>query len=537
MSMRRMRTGVCLLLLAATVGLTSGCRPGFLDASPFAADAGKLDSGRINLWPIFYKSGNSFSFLWPLITKTDDSFAIRPLFDVWADGKAVDILFPLGRLNRHTGNNWLFPFFWNARKNKGYFHLFPLGGYDSPSGFSWLFPFFWNRGEGYFHIFPLVWSSWTGDKYFVLFPLYIGTSYYKSVLWPLLQWGEESGRWRFTSFPFFRWRNDGYSWILWPLYHRWDGGKKNMIFPLYLGTSRYKSVLWPLLQWRKESGRWRFTSFPFFRWRDNGYSWVLWPLYHRWDSGNQHMIFPLVYWGPSSVMTPLFGWGDGWMYALGPLLVHSRDRDGQSWWTPLVGWRRGKKRSWLNILGPLFFAERYASRGRDTKEHTDGFFLWPLGWFHSSPREKSFRLWPIMSWKWTKREFKDGPHKVAETRSQFHLLWFLYRYDRERRWDKPTKEYQDRIRARILWKLFDYRRVGHEVSVDMFPFVTYDRDGVKTKQFSFLWRFFSYERVGYRKKLYLLFIRVARWGKANKVKVTAILPAFDRPTRFGMAGP
>lgn len=478
-----MRTGVCLLLLAATVGLTNGCRPGFLDASPFAADAGKLDSGRINLWPIFYKSGSSFSFLWPLITKTDDSFAIRPLFDVWANGKAVDILFPLGRLNRHTGNNWLFPFFWNARKNKGYFHLFPLGGYDSPSGFSWLFPFFWNRGEGYFHIFPLVWSRWTGDKYFAL-------------------------------------------------------------FPLYLGTSRYKSVLWPLLQWRKESGLWRFTSFPFFRWRDDGYSWVLWPLYHRWDLGKKHMIFPLVYWGPSSVMTPLFGWRRGddswWMYALGPLLVHARDRDGQSWWTPLVGWRRGKKSSWLNVLGPLFYRYRWDSDGdyaTKKDQYTEGFFLWPLGWFNSYPRTKSFGFWPLMSWEWTKSEFRDGPHKVAETRSKFHLLWFLYRFDRERRWDKPTKKYQARIQARILWKLFHYRRVDRKVSTDIFPFFTYNRDGVKTKQFSFLWRFFKYERVGYRKKLYLLFFRVAKWGKENKVKVSAILPAFDRPVRFQMARP
>lgn len=95
-------------------------------------------------------------------------------------------------------------------------------------------------------------------------------------------------------------------------------------------------------------------------------------------------------------------------------------------------------------------------------------------------------LWPLIVWNRAKREFQDGPHKVAETRSIFQLLWPLYSYERERKWDQQTKEYQVQTQARILWKLFHYRRVGHKVSVDVFPFVFYDRDGVTSKRFSFL---------------------------------------------------
>ena len=68
----------------------------------------------------------------------------------------------------------------------------------------------------------------------------------------------------------------------------------------------------------------------------------------------------------------------------------------------------------------------------------------------------------------------------------------------------------EHIRKQILWRLYHYERNNNDVSVDIFPAITYDRTSDGFKRWSFLWRAFRYETGPEGKKLDLLFIPLRR---------------------------
>ena len=47
---------------------------------------------------------------------------------------------------------------------------------------------------------------------------------------------------------------------------------------------------------------------------------------------------------------------------------------------------------------------------------------------------------------------------------------------------------------RILWRLWHYERLDGDVSVDSFPFITYDRKTDGFRRVSFMWRVFRHTR-------------------------------------------
>ena len=50
-------------------------------------------------------------------------------------------------------------------------------------------------------------------------------------------------------------------------------------------------------------------------------------------------------------------------------------------------------------------------------------------------------------------------------------------------------------RARVLWRVMHYERDGDHKTLDMFPFITYDREPSSGfRKISFAWRLFRYER-------------------------------------------
>jgi hypothetical protein len=52
----------------------------------------------------------------------------------------------------------------------------------------------------------------------------------------------------------------------------------------------------------------------------------------------------------------------------------------------------------------------------------------------------------------------------------------------------------DYARRRILWRLWHYEKRDGDVSVDIFPFITYDTHPDGFSKTSFLWRLYRYER-------------------------------------------
>lgn len=124
-----------------------------------------------------------------------------------------------------------------------------------------------------------------------------------------------------------------------------------------------------------------------------------------------------------------------------------------------------------------------------------------------------------------------GYERTGDRETKFHVLFFLYNFHRKRGFAAADGAASERVETRILGKLYHYRRTNDRVSVDAFPFITYDREtSTKTKRFSFLWRFIRYERVGKRKKLYLLFMPIKTWGEKAAPPQPATPPK-ARPAR------
>ena len=110
--MKRFQHAGWIVVLLVVGGLSSsGCRQGFMQATPRwtnvqndQGDGGQKapqedDPYRVNLWPLVYKNFSAWSVLWPFLEKTENSFAVRPFFDLYRgkEGRILDVLFPLMR--------------------------------------------------------------------------------------------------------------------------------------------------------------------------------------------------------------------------------------------------------------------------------------------------------------------------------------------------------------------------------------------------------------------------------------------------------
>jgi hypothetical protein len=82
------------------------------------------------------------------------------------------------------------------------------------------------------------------------------------------------------------------------------------------------------------------------------------------------------------------------------------------------------------------------------------------------------------------------------------LLFWLFDSKYEK-YPERDHEYQ---RKRVLWRLYHYEKLNGDVSVDMFPFITYDKRTNGNKRFSFMWRLFSYQKKENGLKVHVLFI-------------------------------
>jgi hypothetical protein len=90
------------------------------------------------------------------------------------------------------------------------------------------------------------------------------------------------------------------------------------------------------------------------------------------------------------------------------------------------------------------------------------------------------------------------------------MLLLLYDYTHTVTPAQDNSGVDDYSRSRVLWRLWHSERSNGDVSVDVFPAITYDRKTDGFKKISFLWRFFRYERSKDGTKLDLLFIPVKR---------------------------
>lgn len=110
--------------------------------------------------------------------------------------------------------------------------------------------------------------------------------------------------------------------------------------------------------------------------------------------------------------------------------------------------------------------------------------------------------------------YKSREDTLARTHtSDGRLLLLLYDFQRRTAPEKESGEARSYVRRRVLWRVVHYERDHKDVSVDVFPAITYDRREDGLRQFSFLWRLVRYETSSDgKRKLDLLFLPLIRKG-------------------------
>ncbi len=345
----------------------------------------------------------------------------------------------------------------------------------------------------------------------------------------LARWSGGSARGASYVFPvYFR----GKDWLLTPVYLR---GRDWWITPLLGHGSDGMAERWicpPLLGAYRDTGA-RKTA--------TGLAGLV---RHEWGGGGRASgwLLPL-YWfdGPSSVYTLPLGWHrDGTQnmtYALAGLAgVRSGRREG-GWLWPLYGrerdrdsgstagfmlwgrFRSGGSTSESHLL-PFY---RYVNNGEAPKapglaaRDTYGRKFWslPACWYEDTVRVRTSQqsmgyesrrrhgVFPL--WSYCAVGQADGGRH-----SEFRVLGLLY--DAIETTPPPASggTPAESVRKRILWRLWHYQRTGQDVSIDVFPAVTYDRTAAGRHGFSFLWRLIRYEAGPDGVKCDLLYLPVKR---------------------------
>jgi hypothetical protein len=262
---------------------------------------------------------------------------------------------------------------------------------------------------------------------------------------------------------------------------------------------------------------------------------------HQWGDGSSSgYTLPLYEYGKDHFFTPVVGWkksdAGGFVYPL----------------TPLVGVRTGEESG--GWLFPLF------SYRKDRSDNLSGTYLW--GGFWKNEKSSGSGIFPVYSYKnhgpidrlsgsedgyavagkefvslpfcWYRNMVRSLPSyeedgktdrmtKVAQKGNGFFPLWsyssnedlskglidssgslLLWLFDSK--YEKQPLDSHEYVRKRVLWRLYHYERLNGDVSVDVFPFITYDKRTDGQKSFSFMWRFLSYQKKKDGVKVHVLFI-------------------------------
>jgi hypothetical protein len=269
--------------------------------------------------------------------------------------------------------------------------------------------------------------------------------------------------------------------------------------------------------------------------------WLVGPLAHaRWGGDNTtHQVLPLYYYNRNRgmLLTPLVSRqtkpGEEFFNVLGLLAHYQHWPNGEKAYyllPPLVKVSTNQQPKKLRVL-PLFAWER--SKSSTPAEPDRGL---------AATQRRDYSLW-ILPWMWfegdrfSKQPAPGKPEARAETRfttengffpfwrygnhrdseagkhdADFRILGWLYDYRvRESRSKDDPARTDQYVRSRVLWRLMHYERSNGDRSLDLFPFITWDRKADGYHKSSFLWRFYRYERTPDRRyKLDLLFLPVFR---------------------------
>ncbi|MCC5850786.1 MAG: hypothetical protein JJU29_22075 [Verrucomicrobia bacterium] len=355
------------------------------------------------------------------------------------------------------------------------------------------------------------------------------------------------------------------NWLLMGL-ARWSRGEEarpSHIFPFYYQNPNSEAVLSPFYaRWTRNDGGQIRAVPPLLSWRveqpeGERQDFLLGGLYgQQFDAESVRQrshLFPLYSWQRDDhLFTPLYGRDhpeDGrYRYWLTPLVGSYRNQRSGFWLFPFLNWNQdaesGHHRSSFLLWGqhrtrenyrmtswfPVFNREvfdqpRPGFRSAYTRE-ADRFSLLLLyrrsrevvNFMETRPKRiggeeypevtRSLnRLFPL--WRFEREQF--GEEGQGPELAEGNILWRLYDHRTEAGTEEKPHDY---VRRRILWRLWHYERLDGDVSVDSFPFITYDRKTDGFKRVSFMWRVFRYENSPEEgTKLDLLFLPLRRGNR------------------------
>ncbi len=538
--------------------LLGGCSTREMKGTPFytgeyAVNVPGADTRRVNLWPLAYYREPALSVAWPLFEHTEEHVALRPLFSAYGDTKEYweyNVLWPFCQADMRGRDYRIFPFFWGEGSRdrnikQDYQILWPLLWHYEDETHA-LFPLWISDRD-----------NWRDDHFteqdrwltWPLFHLHTGLS---EKAWHATLFGRyrylDQGE-TYTGFPWpllFSWRTRQNHGLFTPLYAYEKGNSPEIqdgwaALPLLLAWHR----------WHKDDNTFNALLGLFNRrWSDSTSSSYLFPLcaYDRkdrlfltplvgWDKPDAHD--PAGYWYP---LTPLTGVRTGsergsWLF---PLFSHTANTTNDTFSTRylLLGHNARTRHSWKQGssfrqscgLFPLFshssetsvHTNRNLGVIQESSDEADQQLLFrysnqrattsrklkgsapdnedpptnnvPASKLRTDYCETTSRsgLFPLWSARSSQETRLDGS-RVRET-SGFSLLLALYDTRCESAQKSDTSQPLDYERRRILWRLWHYERRNGDVSVDLFPSITYDTHADGFSKTSFLWRLFRYEK-------------------------------------------
>jgi len=512
-----------------------------------------------------HRDGDNWQLLPPVFYRSveqDSSLLVTPLF-------------ACGTEDGGDSEWWsIIPLFLNRETKDDHLVATLLGGYRRREDtLSWLFyPLLAGgrvseRDSSFWALMPLIHARWDEDgSTHHLLPLYFWDGWEETFLSPLYaQWRGDGGVTRMFP-PMLSWMTSNRArrdlWMLGPLAHlSWgtDAGASHL-FPLFYNDARSGTFISPLVSKWQDRGvqRWLYPPLLSLYAEENDqrdFYGALGLFHHRWgeNTETQSHIVPLyVYEEDNYFLSLLYGKQEGpggFMYPLTPLCGFWQGGYTGGWIFPLFSHRRNTKsgdldgqflllgRYWQNQRGKgSGFIPLYTYRNSGAIPDTDTepavgrygkrFWSLPFCWYKNelqvradyrarkagkpdavrSTRTKKHGAFPL--WHYSNVEYPERGREDVNS----SLLLLLYDYKRTIRQQKE-EESSDYTRARILWRLWHYERANGDVSVDVFPGITYDRKKNGFKKFSFLWRLIRYEKGPDGKKVDLLFLPLVRREK------------------------
>ena len=451
----------------------------------------------------------SLPYSWFDCGASRDHWFFGPLAGMRTGGEPRSFAFPFYYHDKATGRFISLPYSWfDHGASRDHWFLGPLAGMRTgESQRSFVFPLYYHdKTNDTFISLPYSWFDYGAwREHWFLGPLaHVRTGKDpRSFAIPFYYYDKSEGT--FLSLPYSHTTAGSHHrdhWFLGPLAGFRTGAEhRSYLFPLYMADKASDTFI--TLPLSIQSGE------------KTGFVNVAGPVFHYgWyarGAREWHAPWPLVG-GEREIDSGGFhAWPLWWRKAWDK---KSRVKGGALW--PLVWYDSSPERSKTMAL-PLFSTSRRSTRIKtdetDEREYRHR-RTWVLPTFTydrkewnppvsgrgpKGPEERQFMgdgdalgLWVRTGcWPFWRYEETD---KVAASRTDFSLLGWLY--DSKRIANTPEDGEQDTyLRRRILWRAMHYERRDGRTTLDVFPFITHDREpDTGFRKTSFAWRLFRHER-------------------------------------------